>query len=123
MEGFRGPARPSPTIAQCLNGGYANGAMWPGTIHGQAAWIPTLGGVERNGNTRLEHAPSIGSSNKRPQLPRLGLFLLSQDLGGQLPFWHFDAVRRPSTPSVGGLFNALGRQFSRHWHWGESKFG
>jgi len=22
MEGFGGPARPSPTIAQCLNGGY-----------------------------------------------------------------------------------------------------
>jgi hypothetical protein len=23
MEGFGGPAQPSPTIAQCLNGGYA----------------------------------------------------------------------------------------------------
>ncbi|MEA2914521.1 MAG: hypothetical protein QOJ15_6602 [Bradyrhizobium sp.] len=22
MEGFGGPAQPSPTIAQCLNGGY-----------------------------------------------------------------------------------------------------
>jgi len=25
-------------------------------------------------NTRLEHAPSIGSSNKRPQLPSWGRF-------------------------------------------------
>jgi hypothetical protein len=42
-----------------------------GTIHGQAAWIPALGGVERK-----EHPagtrPSIGSSNKRPQLPSWG---------------------------------------------------
>jgi len=37
MEGLGGPAQPSPTIAQCLNGGYANGATWLGTIHGQAA--------------------------------------------------------------------------------------
>ena len=44
-----------------------------GTIHGQAAWIHALGGVERN-----EHpagtCPSIGSSNKRPQLPSWGRF-------------------------------------------------
>ena len=39
MEGLGGPAQPSPTIAQCLNGGYANGVTWLGTIHGQAAWI------------------------------------------------------------------------------------
>jgi len=37
MEGFGGPAQPFPTIAQCLNGEYANGATWPGTIHGRAA--------------------------------------------------------------------------------------
>jgi len=46
-----------------------------GTIHGQAAWIPALGVVERKRNTRLEPTPpSIGSSNKRPQLPSWGRF-------------------------------------------------
>jgi len=29
MEGFGGPAQPSPTIAQCLNGGYARGKFEP----------------------------------------------------------------------------------------------
>jgi hypothetical protein len=67
-------ARRWADIAQCLNGGYANGVTWLGTIHGQAAWIRLRLAVSSARNTRLEHAPSIGSSNKRPQPPRLGPF-------------------------------------------------
>jgi hypothetical protein len=60
MEGFGGPAHPSLAIAQCLDGGYANGATWLGTIHGQAAWIRLRLAVSSAGNTRLEHAPPSG---------------------------------------------------------------
>jgi hypothetical protein len=59
---------------QCLNGGYANGATWLGTIHGQAAWIR----LRLAASSAREHPagtrPSIGSSNKRPQLPGWGRF-------------------------------------------------
>jgi len=29
MEGYGGPAQPSPTIGQCLNGGYGAGGAMP----------------------------------------------------------------------------------------------
>src|ERR1700681_853485 len=47
-------------IAQCLNGGYANGATWLGTVHGQAAWIPALGCVERKGTPDWNTPPPSG---------------------------------------------------------------
>jgi hypothetical protein len=49
------------------------------------------------GNTRLEHAPSVGSSNKR-----LGPFLLSDNRH----FWS-SMLSGATDPSVGGLFDAL----------------
>jgi hypothetical protein len=45
-------------------------AKVPGTILGQAAWTRLCLAVSSARNTRLEYAPSIGSSNKRPQLPQ-----------------------------------------------------
>jgi len=52
----------SRTRFAALNKGSGNDS-WLGNLDS-----PVLGGVERR-NTRREHAPSIGSSNKRPQLP------------------------------------------------------
>jgi hypothetical protein len=58
MDGFGGPAQPTPTIAQCLNGGYANGATWAwndsraGSLDSSA-----LGGVERKGLPIGTYAP------------------------------------------------------------------
>jgi hypothetical protein len=55
MEGYGGPAQPSPTIAQCLNGGLA----WlevecNRSRRGQAClWTPSAGrGIRRSGNLR-----------------------------------------------------------------------
>jgi|SRR5450432_917864 hypothetical protein len=63
-----------------------------GTIHWQAAWILTLGDVERKRNLRLEPTPPpSGSSNKRPQLPSWGRFFLVTT---------FDAARGPTSRMV-----------------------
>jgi hypothetical protein len=71
------PSRIIPIGVTCPPVNYARPELGKGS--GNDAQLsnldsPVLGGVERR-NTRLEHAPSNGSSNKRPQLPRLGLFL------------------------------------------------
>jgi len=75
MDGFGGPAQPSPTIAQCLNGGYTNGASGLERFTGRQLGVDCAWRRRAQGNTRLEHAPSVGSSNKRPQPPGWGRFL------------------------------------------------
>ncbi len=57
-------------------------------------------------NTRLEHAASAGSSNKRPQLPSWGPFLLS-DNRRSTTILALRCRQGAIDPSVGGLFDAL----------------
>jgi hypothetical protein len=78
LEGFGGPARPSPIRRPYLNGGYANKATVVGTIAAWRDWLKLRLAVSSARNTRLEQAPCIGSSVRRPQqkYPALGPFLL-----------------------------------------------
>ena len=95
-------------IAQCLNGGYANGATWLGTIHGQAAWSRLRLAVSGARGSRLEPTPpSVGGSVRRPQQvpPRWGRFF-----GDKIPlvsrpfqFVAAAAVMRPSQRRRAGV--------------------
>ena len=61
MEGYGGPAQPSPTIAQCLNGGYGGRLVFRGwsitrriwSIAAPDGWLVTLTGATETVGSRL----------------------------------------------------------------------
>jgi len=80
MEGFGGPARPSPTIAQCLNGGYAWLEVMCHRCETRAS-VP-LNAIRRPPDTpiwKLEAALKCRSCRTPRYAPRVNMIRLTQE--------------------------------------------
>ena len=80
MEGFGGPARPSPTIAQCLNGGYAWLEVMCHRCETRAS-VP-LNAIRRPPDTpiwKLEAALKCRSCRTPRHAPRVNMIRLTQE--------------------------------------------
>jgi hypothetical protein len=79
MEGFGGPAQPSPTIAQCLNGGYGWLEVMCKRCHTRVS-LP-LDAIRRTRNTaiwKLEAALKCRSCRARQYSPPVHMIKLTQ---------------------------------------------
>jgi hypothetical protein len=98
MEGFGGPAQPSPTIAQCLNGGYGWLEVQCKRCETRAS-IP-LDAIRRPRDTpiwKLEAALKCGSVVVSPEMIT-SFFRWPWSLGRCDQFWLRSAVELASRP-------------------------
>src|ERR1700716_3614212 len=100
MEGFGGPAQPSPTIAQCLNGGYGWLEVMCHRCETQARIPPDA--IRRPRDTpiwKLEGALKCRSSRKGRYAPPVHMIKLTERASSCLAFGGASGRRALRSPS------------------------